>query len=397
MIAPVAPVTAVANGKAMWYLTRGSGIVALLLVTASVVLGILTSGRWEALRWPRFVIERLHRNISLLVVVFIAIHVATTVVDGFVPIGWLDAIIPFRSGYRPVWVGLGTLAVDLLLAITITSLLRVRIGHRTWRVVHLLSYAMWPTAVIHGLGSGTDAAATWMVGLTGASLAAVAIALWWRLAVRRPRHVGVAPVAVLASLAVPMAIGAFAWTGPLRAGWGSHGARLGGSAAPAAGSAAAGSAAAATSTTAPSAGVSLPVRASITGQRTVADQGDQRVVTLSARTTAAPALDVTITLYGAADPSGGVSLQRGTIAVGPAGGRPQWQGAVTGLRGSTVAGTLSGPGGARAAFAADLVLDRRTSALQGSVTITAQGSGGRGTDGSRSGEGGEGRTGEGSD
>jgi hypothetical protein len=171
----------------MWYLTRGSGIVALLMLTATVVLGIISSGRWETSRWPRFVVEGSHRNVSLAVLVFLAIHVTTTVVDGFVPIGWLDVVIPFHSGYRPVWIGLGAVAVDLLIALIVTSLLRVRIGPRVWRGVHWLAYACWPIALVHGLGSGTDAPARWMQVLDAAALVTVLILLGWRIMARRPR------------------------------------------------------------------------------------------------------------------------------------------------------------------------------------------------------------------
>ena len=142
---------------AMWYLARGSGVVTLVLLTASVVLGIVTSVRWSSPRWPRFVIEFLHRNVGLLVVVFLCIHVATVVIDGFAPIGWKDAVVPFVSAYRPLWLGLGAIAFDLVVALVVTSLLRHRIGQRTWRVLHWFAYVCWPVAVLHGLGAGTDA------------------------------------------------------------------------------------------------------------------------------------------------------------------------------------------------------------------------------------------------
>ena len=105
---------------------------------------------------------------------------ATTVVDGFAPIGWLDAVIPFRSPYRPLWLGLGAVAVDLLIALTVSSLLRGRIGHRAWRAIHWLSYASWPVGVIHGLGTGTDTWSAWMLVLTIACIAAVAISVGYR-------------------------------------------------------------------------------------------------------------------------------------------------------------------------------------------------------------------------
>src|SRR5581483_4150523 len=130
--------------SAFWYLTRGSGVVALLLLTASICLGIATTMRWRTNRMPRFAVAGVHRTVTLVAIVFVAIHVATTVVDGFAPIGWKDAVVPFLSPYRPLWLGLGAVAFDLLLALVITSLLRARIGYRLWRGTHWLAYASWP-------------------------------------------------------------------------------------------------------------------------------------------------------------------------------------------------------------------------------------------------------------
>ena len=104
-------------------------------------------------RWPRFATTFLHRNISMLAVVFLVAHVATVVLDGFAPIGWKDAVVPFASAYRPLWLGFGAVAFDLVLALVVTSLLRNRIGPRTWRLVHWLAYVCWPFAVVHGLAN----------------------------------------------------------------------------------------------------------------------------------------------------------------------------------------------------------------------------------------------------
>jgi DMSO/TMAO reductase YedYZ heme-binding membrane subunit len=172
-----------AGSRALWYLTRGSGAVTLLLLTGTVVLGIANTARWASPDWPRFVTERLHRNLSLLVLVFLALHVATTVVDGYAPIRWLDAVLPFRSAYRPLWLGLGAVAFDLLLALLVTSLLRARIGHGAWRAVHWLAYACWPVAFAHGLGTGSDPGHAWMLAVEVVAAAAVLAAGWWRLGI----------------------------------------------------------------------------------------------------------------------------------------------------------------------------------------------------------------------
>jgi len=169
--------------KALWYLTRGSGIVSLLLLTVSTVLGITTALRWASRRWPRFIVEGLHKNVALLSIVFLAVHIVTAVADGYVTIRWVDAVVPFAGQYRPFWLGLGALAFDLFLAVAITSLIRVRLGYRTWRAVHWLAYACWPIAVVHGLGTGSDAGQGWMQLIDLVAVAAVAAAVFARFVV----------------------------------------------------------------------------------------------------------------------------------------------------------------------------------------------------------------------
>ncbi|HEX2736885.1 MAG TPA: ferric reductase-like transmembrane domain-containing protein [Acidimicrobiia bacterium] len=205
--------------RAFWYLTRGTGVAALVMLTTSVVLGILTSLRWSAPRWPRFVIEGLHRSVSLCVVIFLGLHIATAVLDGFAPISWLDAVIPFRSPYRPVWLGLGAVAFDLLVAVILTSLFRVRLGYRVWRFVHWMAYACWPVALLHGLGTGTDTQRVWMLALDAAAVIAVVLAVWTRIAEAPPEAATARAIAGVASVVVPLAMCAWAFVGPLRQGW----------------------------------------------------------------------------------------------------------------------------------------------------------------------------------
>lgn len=163
--------------SAEWYLARSTGVVSLVLLSASVVVGIAGSMRFSAgPRWPRFAIDSLHRDVSLVVIVLLVVHILVSVLDGFVPISLADAVIPFGGAYRPVWLGLGAVAFDLLLAVLVTSVLRRRFGYRSWRAVHWLAYASWPIAVIHGIGIGTDGGAWWMLALTAACVAAVVLA-----------------------------------------------------------------------------------------------------------------------------------------------------------------------------------------------------------------------------
>jgi DMSO/TMAO reductase YedYZ heme-binding membrane subunit len=212
-------IAASGNGKELWYVTRASGIVALLLLTASVLLGVANTTRWKSTGWPRFIVYGLHRNVTLLAVAFTGIHVVTTVVDSFAPIGLLDAFVPFLSPYRPFWLGLGAVAFDLLLALVLTSFLRRRIGTRAWRAVHWLAYASWPVAMLHSLGTGSDARAGWLLFLGVACGATVLAAVAWRLLRSRDAAPGIRAAALLGT--VGALAGLLVWTaeGPLQKGW----------------------------------------------------------------------------------------------------------------------------------------------------------------------------------
>lgn len=161
------------HGPGLWYATRAAGLVTLLLLTASVVMGVLITARFSSGRWPRFLTVGLHRNLGLLVLVFLALHVGTTVADTYTPISLRDAIVPFASTYKPFWLGLGAVALDLVIALTVTSLLRQRLGYRAWRAVHWCGYLCWPVALLHGAGIGTDRSTSWVSYLTIACIAAV--------------------------------------------------------------------------------------------------------------------------------------------------------------------------------------------------------------------------------
>jgi predicted ferric reductase len=155
--------------------------VSLVLLTVSVLLGLLVAGRFTNQRWPRFLTLGLHRNVSLLVLVFLALHIGATVLDTYTSISLAAAFVPFASRYKPLWLSLGAVALDLLIAVIVTSLVRDRLGYRAWRRVHWLVYACWPVAVVHGLGIGTDRSATWVIGLTLACVACVGTTAAWRV------------------------------------------------------------------------------------------------------------------------------------------------------------------------------------------------------------------------
>jgi len=169
------------NSTAFWYATRASGIVALVLLTLTMVLGVTTANRTRSRRWPGFAQQELHRRSSMLAMVFLAIHVLTSVLDSFVHIGWLAIVVPFASSYSRFWVGMGTVALDLMAAVFVSSLLRSRMKPSTWRGLHWLSYGCWPIALAHTFGMGTDAGEHWVIWLSVFCVVSVGLALLWRL------------------------------------------------------------------------------------------------------------------------------------------------------------------------------------------------------------------------
>ena len=204
---------------AVWYTIRATGVVALVLLTVTTVLGLLSASRVRTRRWPAFAQVDLHKRATLLALVFLGIHVVTAVVDTYVRVGLLSVVVPFVSPFEPFWTGLGTIAVDLLLAVAISSALRQRIAARTWRGLHWLAYGCWPLAMAHALGAGTDAAQLWMDVVAGLCTVAVLAALAWRIGYHRTTQeeqarVGATTTAV-PSRHRPPVVGA---TDPVRAG-----------------------------------------------------------------------------------------------------------------------------------------------------------------------------------
>ncbi len=171
----------ITSSTALWYASRATGIVSLVLLTAVMVLGILVNRQGRLPGLPRFAVTGLHRNLSLLAVGFVAVHVATAIADPFVTIGLAAAVIPLASPYRSVWIGLGAVSLDLMIALIVTSLARARIGRRTWRAVHWLAYASWPVALAHSIGSSGDLQGGPLLALAAACTLAVAGAVGWRM------------------------------------------------------------------------------------------------------------------------------------------------------------------------------------------------------------------------
>ncbi len=209
-----------ASGTSLyWYLTRSTGAVALLLLTVTVVLGVFDTRRFSTPHWPRFVLDALHRNVALLAMVFLCLHILTSVLDSFASIPLIDAVIPFAGSYRPFWLGLGAIAFDLLIAVTITSLLRQRMGYASWRAVHWLTYASWPIALLHGFGTGSDASSTWLLALSVACLLAVLAAVIVRVAAGWPRNLRIRGAALGGAGAFVLFLAIWVPFGPLGPEW----------------------------------------------------------------------------------------------------------------------------------------------------------------------------------
>jgi hypothetical protein len=342
--------------SAYWYLTRGTGAVTLLLLSASVVLGIVDQSRWRTERWPRFALDELHQTVSLLVMVFLLIHIIVSVLDTFAPIKLLDAVVPFAGAYRPLWLGLGTLSFDLLLAVAITSLLRQRLGHRTWKLVHWLSYASWPVAVLHGLGTGSDVKSLWLLGLTIACMAAVWLALWVRVSGSAPRLrvAGFAPL-----VAAPLALILWLPQGPLAKGW----ARRAGTPTRLL------STRQVTASTSRSDHLSLPFSGSLSG-----------TVRQSQNPSGLASIDLALTFHGGANgvadvllegqplSGGGVSVSHSKVTVGTASTPSIYSGRVVTLNGQRVIADVSDGSGSHARLDFRLNVDPQGSTVTGSIS-----------------------------
>jgi hypothetical protein len=369
----------------LWYTTRATGMVALVLLTISVVLGVLTTVRFARPRWPRFVTIGLHRNMSLLVLTFVVLHVVTTVTDPFVSIHWIDVVVPFVSSYRPLWLGLGTVAFDLLVALTVTSLLRTRLSHRTWRLVHWAAYLCWPVAVMHGLGTGTDTSLSWTLALTVLCVAAVVVALAWRLGAGWPRN----PAArIAASGGVLIAvIGAGTWLlqGPLQPGWarrsGTPPALLAQSASQAKQGSRSANGNGSTGNSGKAALPAAPFHASLRGTASES-QAAGGAVSVTIATTASgagdhAALDIVIT--GTPDGSGGVAMTRSAVSFGPAGAPRQYSGSLTALNGTSMRAVVSGNSSGRnqRTLTLNVALTVNGSTVTGSLSVSPGSGGGQ--------------------
>jgi hypothetical protein len=345
-----------AGPSALWYLTRGTGTVTLVLLTVSMALGIANVRRVQTVSVPRFVFDAVHRSASLLALVFLGVHIVTSVLDPFAPVRLVDAVVPFVSSYRPIWLGLGAVASDVLIAVVLTSLSRRRFGYRAWRVTHWLAYACWPIALVHGLGTGSDAKTTWMLLLTAGCIVIVLVAVWLRAAAGWPDHSGIRASAVLASIAAPLALVVWLPTGPLAAGWAKR--------------AGTPSALLAKATTSGSSGASSApsaFNAQLSGTLTQAQMSGGLVqidLKLAVSGQSLSALDIRI--VGQPLGGGGVAMSSSTVTLGTGASPGLYTGRVTGLEGTNIAAQVRSTQGALS-LVAQLQINPRSGAVTGAL------------------------------
>ena len=361
--------------SAYWYLARGTGAVALLLLTASVVIGVLGALRVSGGRWPRFAVDTVHRDVSLLVMVVLVVHIVTSVLDSFAPIALTAAVIPFGSSYRPLWLGLGALAFDLMIALVITSLVRRRLGYQRWRAVHWLAYASWPVAVLHGLGTGSDTKAWWMLALTVASVGAVVAAVGVRLARAGTLRPGLRMPVTALSVATPIGLAVFTIAGPLAPHW----SRRAGTPAdllPKTYVPAAALVRHSRSRTAAPPGAASSFNATLAGsvKQTAASGG--AIVDITLRLGGGRRGRLRVRLAGAPIPGGGLSLTGSQVDLIADGLPSVMQGRITSLQGSEFVARVIGSAGTAMDLHARLNIDNSTNKVTGLLAATPAGGGG---------------------
>ena len=351
------------GSRSLWYLTRATGAVTLLLLTGSVVLGVANIGRLQTTGWPRFVVEGVHRNISLLAVVLLVVHIATSVLDPFAGIHLIDALIPFVGTYRPIWLGLGAFASDLLLAIVVTSLVRRRLGHGVWRATHWLAYLCWPVAVVHTVGTGSDVKQVWLLALTAICVAAVVVAVCARVGFGWPARRGLRGTAFAASVALPAVLVIWLPSGPLGSNWALRSgtpasvlAKTGGSVATPSPSGGGGT------VSAFSAAVSGTVGQSQVGNGLIAVN-----ISLSDANASLPSLALQI--VGEQQAGGGVQMTSSSAAAGTAANPQLYTGSIVSLSGTSIVARVASAGGQ--ALQLSLALQIQSSgATTGTVQVT---------------------------
>jgi hypothetical protein len=342
----------------------------MLLLTVSVVLGVLDVKRYTSPRWPRFAVDRVHRDVSLLVLALLVVHIVTSVLDGFAPITLTDGVIPFLSPYRPLWLGLGALSFDVLIAVALTSALRRRLGYQAWRAVHWAAYASWPIAIFHGLGTGSDIKQGWMLAVSALSITAVLAAV----AVRVLRVLGAA--APMRGLWLGMAgatvvgLAVFTAVGPLAPHW----ARRAGTPLAVLVKAHTASAAVPVRVTRRQARgpatdhIRVPFTAQLSGNVVQTQEPGGALVDLILRCSGQIHGEMRVRLAGEPVAGGGLSMTGSKVQLTAVGLTSALQGTVTFLQGQEFRARVSNTAGTTLRLHASLTIDPNTNAVTGTLT-----------------------------
>ncbi len=369
---------ATASISPLWYVSRSAGYIGLILLGLIGVLGIITAGNLKIAHGTKFLTPDLHRSLSLLAMVVLAIHVGAAVADKYSFIGIKDVFVPFFSAYRPIWVGIGAIAVDLGLAVMITSLVRVRMGYRSWKLVHWASYPIFALSIVHGLGSGTDTSLWFSKFIYLAVGGVILLAIISRLVARQDLVIGKKAALLGTSLAVPLVIIAWTVSGPLGVNWPKR--------------AQAGlkqsvltSASIANSGTKASTGpASKPVHLlqltpSYTSNwsggidQSAPNSQGEIALRLMGRLASSPGYLLSVVLIGV-PLEGGVSMTSSLVEIASTSGTVVYRGSVTSLNGTTLVSQVSNASGQSLTFSASLNLGNNGSSFTGTVAGSASSS-----------------------
>jgi DMSO/TMAO reductase YedYZ heme-binding membrane subunit len=371
------PPLAVAGPSAYWYLARATGMVSLVLLTASVVLGVLGPLRVSSPpRWPRFAVDTLHRDVSLLVVVLLAVHILTSVLDSFTSISLINSVIPFTGSYRPLWLGFGALSFDLMIALVVTSIFRRRLGYGAWRAIHWLAYASWPVAVLHGLGSGSDTKSWWALALTVACVAAVAVAIWIRVQGAEGASESVRGPALVATVIIPLGIALFTFLGPLQHGWARRAGTPSSLLVPTSATAIRAVSTKRVATTSPRTTLKTPFTARLEGSVAQSTVPGGAIVDLALRISGGARGRLRVRLAGAPIPGGGLSMTGSQVVLEATGLPTVMEGTISSLVGQQFVARLHGADGSQLELHATLNLDGPSGTATGSLSARTPAGGG---------------------
>jgi len=343
-----------------WDAARASGFTAYMLVTVTVVLGLLLSLRWQSKRWPRLVTNDMHNHLALLAMAFGVVHGIASWLDPFMQFRLPELLVPLASHYRPLWMAFGIVAFDLLVAVLLSTWLRPRIGYRLWRAFHGVAFLVFAFATVHGLGTGSDTRTGWATAMYGASALAVLGLTTWRLVVPAGTRARPRPVVAGLGIAAAAVLAVWAAGGPLRPGWNrvandgkGSGARI----------------VLATRRT-PIAAPPLPRRFTATFRGTLTTGGSFQAAqaTIRGHLTGAARGDLQILLAGVPTDGGTIAVQRSQVTLYGADGGAQYVGTLTGASGQALTARLTPIDGSGPALSLTVNWSLNGSAVSGSVT-----------------------------